>query len=430
MFNKQSDIMDYYKEEVFPAALSLFEPIPINVGYQKIQYVDYHTSSHLNNGSCLNFTIPATSSQYIDLKRSRLCVKAYIMKEDGTKPNNSDIIAPVNLVLHSLFTQADVQIQQQVLGGGQLYGYKAYIETLRQPPARHSFSQSQVYYRDTASLFNSLEVPPNGNNGHIHRFGLFVGGSTVDLEGPLMSDFFQQERLLINGVEMKVTLTQARDAFCIMAPSDGWKIQLVEAYIKICKVTPLPFVILAHDAALKLKPATYPFNRTEMKAYQLNAGHFEFNFEDIFQGSVPSQVVCAIVDSNAYNGAYDKNPYLFHHYDINYLSLCVDDESVPGKPLKMNFSDENFIEAYQTLFAESFDQGSIDITRVEYKGGYALFTFRIAPDNHSHYLSPQGEGNVKLSGVFDKALPHNATLILLATFPSILQIDSSRNVRV
>ena len=101
MFNKQSDIMDYYKEEVFPAALSLFEPIPINVGYQKIQYVDYHTSSHLNNGSCLNFTIPATSSQYIDLKRSRLCVKAYIMKEDGTKPNNSDIIAPVNLVLHS-----------------------------------------------------------------------------------------------------------------------------------------------------------------------------------------------------------------------------------------------------------------------------------------------------------------------------------------
>ena len=108
----------------------------------------------------------------------------------------------------------------------------------------------------------------------------------------------------------------------------------------------------------------------------------------------------------------------------------MDDESVPGKPLKMNFSDHNCIEAYQTLFAESFDQGSIDITRVEYKGGYALFTFRIAPDNHSHYLSPQGKGNVKLSGVFDKALPHNATLILLATFLSILQIDSSRNVRV
>ena len=61
------------------------------------------------------------------------------MKEDGTKPTNSDIIAQGNLVLHSLFTQADVQIQQQVLGGGQLYGYKAYIETLKQPPARHSF---------------------------------------------------------------------------------------------------------------------------------------------------------------------------------------------------------------------------------------------------------------------------------------------------
>ena len=43
----------------------------------------------------------------------------------------------------------------------------------------------------------------------------------MDLERLLMSDFFQQERLLINEVEMKVTLTQAGDTFCIMAPSDG-----------------------------------------------------------------------------------------------------------------------------------------------------------------------------------------------------------------
>ena len=59
-------------EEVFPAALSLFEANPLNVAYQNIQSVNYHTSSNLNTGGTLNCVIPPTARQYIDLKRSCL----------------------------------------------------------------------------------------------------------------------------------------------------------------------------------------------------------------------------------------------------------------------------------------------------------------------------------------------------------------------
>ena len=122
-----------------------------------------------------------------------------------------------------------------------------------------------------------------------------------------------------------------------MAKSGGWKVHLLDAYIKICKLTPIPAIILAHDAALELKPASYPFNRTEMKAYQMNAGQFDFNFEDIYQGTVPTQVICAMVDATAFNGSFIHNPYLFHHYNIGTISLYEDDESVPTQPLKTNF---------------------------------------------------------------------------------------------
>ena len=144
----------------------------------------------------------------------------------------------------------------------------------------------------------------------------------MDLEGPLMSDMFQQDRLLINGVETKINLTQSRDAFCIMAKSCGWKVHLLDAYIKICKLTPIPAIILAHDAALELKPASYPFNRTEMKAYQMNAGQFDFNFEDIYQGTVPTQVICAMVDATALNGSFIHNPYISSLQHQYYSSIC------------------------------------------------------------------------------------------------------------
>ena len=74
------------------------------------------------------------------------------------------------------------------------------------------------------------EVENIENKGFAHRFALFLGLSAVDLEGSLMSDIFRQDRLLINGVEMKINLTYNRDAFSIMVKSRGWKVHLLDAY--------------------------------------------------------------------------------------------------------------------------------------------------------------------------------------------------------
>ena len=100
----------------------------------------------------------------------------------------------------------------------------------------------------------------------------------------------------------------------------------------------------------------------------------------------------------------------------------MDDESVPTQPLKTTFSTGNFMEAYQTLLSESFEQVTIDISRHEYVGGFAFITFRVVPDNHSYKL--------RISGSFEETLPHNVTLIILATFPSVLHIDKAQNVKI
>ena len=82
------------------------------------------------------------------------------------------------------------------------------------------------------------------------------------------------------------------------------------------------------------------------------------------------------------------------------------------------------MEAYQTLFSENSDQGTAVISRAEFINGFALFTYRIAPDDHSYYMSPVSQGDVRISGTYGKASPDNVALILLATFPSVMLIDA------
>jgi hypothetical protein len=75
--------------------------------------------NHLTEGSALEFNIPATSTQYVDLKRMHLHVNAKITKSDGTAlvetGDNVDNVGVANAPLHTMFSQVDLSLQQQAM---------------------------------------------------------------------------------------------------------------------------------------------------------------------------------------------------------------------------------------------------------------------------------------------------------------------------
>jgi hypothetical protein len=83
-----------------------------------------------------------------------------------------------------------------------------------------------------------------------------------------------------------------------------------------------------------------------------------------------------MVDADAFNGTYTKNPFNFKNYDITTMGLTVNRENLPGKPLQLKFgADSNYISAFQTLYAcahKIFDNQDNGITREEYANGYTL----------------------------------------------------------
>ncbi|GFT80850.1 chromo domain-containing protein [Trichonephila clavipes] len=56
------------------------------------------------------------------------------------------------------------------------------------------------------------------------------------------------------------------------------------------------------------------------------------------------------VDNEAFHGAFSKSPYEFKHFNLNFIRVYVDGQPVPHNPIELDFSKDQYIRAYQTLF--------------------------------------------------------------------------------
>ena len=82
-------------------------------------------------------------------------------------------------------------------------------------------------------------------------------------------------------------------------------------------------MILAHDEALKIGPAVYPFWRSDLKSFSVAKGSLNFMTDNIYRSKVPSKLVIGMVSNAGYSGEYDKNPFDFKHMNLNYLEVTV-----------------------------------------------------------------------------------------------------------
>ncbi len=313
----------------YPKEVSLFEKPCNNIAYEKIQYVDYRTTSQLSSGSPLTFTIPAAGNQYINLKKTYLHLKVKMVNGDGSDIDVQKKVAPINNILHSLFNQVDVQLQQQLVSTGQNYGYKAYLESLLEygREAKETQLQAQGFFKDKAGFMDGdiSDQPNMTDDGKFLRWMIFAGSNTVKLTGPIMADVCQQDRLILDGVEIQIKLWPSKDPFCVFTQEDNptYRMKIVDATLKVCKVTLTPALRIGHATALKQSYALYPHEKTQIKTFNIPSGQYNFLLDDLYQGQTPSQLVVAMAKSKAFNGDYKLSPFNMDPFEIANLGVYV-----------------------------------------------------------------------------------------------------------
>ena len=230
------------------------------------------------------------------------------------------------------------------------------------------------YYKDQANAMDSIL----GNGGAIVRKNLAMSGA-VDFEGVLHVDLAQQDKAILNGVQIGVKLYQHDNSFRLMA-NNSYEFAIEDAELKVCYLRLSPSMLLAHNERLSKGPALYPYYKSNVKAFAIPTGSHTWSMDDIFHGTVPQRLIVALVDSKAYAGDLTLNPFNFKNYGLNFLEFAKDGRSIPAAAFQPKFTANaqapgeylhaGYINEFYSLFQNSYPQEQAGwIQRGDFPGG-------------------------------------------------------------
>ncbi|XP_035677192.1 uncharacterized protein F54H12.2-like [Branchiostoma floridae] len=277
----------------------------------------------------------------------------------------------------------------------------------------------------------------NINAGLQKRAEFTQGSNVVDMISPLHIDMFFQERYLISSVDLKIKLQRSKNQFCLMSSEAdaSYKVVIMEAALFVRKVRLASSYFLSIENQLARETVKYPIRRIEVKPITIPRGHLTTSTDNVFLGQIPRRVVVTLVENTAFQGSYATNPFNFQHFNLNYIGLNINGETVPHKALTPSFPQGDFIKSYYTLFGPTEKQGrdsGNQISREDFDKGYAFYCYDLTPDLCS---SGQGHfnivkhGNVRLELHFAQALENTVVVLVWAEFENLIEINNHRNVQ-
>ncbi len=191
-------------------------------------YQKFSPTSNIN-GKTIEFKLDRYDAANVYLiQDTNIEVTVLITKEDGTVPDTSKIVAPINNFLHSIFEAVRLTINDIPLTvTANNYPYKAYISNCLTYSSYVKAAQlnCQGWYSDLGQHMGPVEV----NSGFVERSNLFrknydprseYKATGTTLIGRLMHDLVSCETGLPPNTKVKNELDRSENSFCLMCLED------------------------------------------------------------------------------------------------------------------------------------------------------------------------------------------------------------------
>ena len=117
--------------ECLKSELDLSSVPPTQTSLENGNWIEYHPLTTVGDDSPIEFEINGNGEDYNDFANTMLYVQTKIVRMNGNNIADDTSVGPVNLFLHSLFSQVDISLNgTQVTTSTNTYPYRAMIETL------------------------------------------------------------------------------------------------------------------------------------------------------------------------------------------------------------------------------------------------------------------------------------------------------------
>ena len=415
------------------SALCIFDKQATQTDIIRNSVIDYFPVTSISAGGPIEFHIPGSTEDYIDPNDLYIYLKVKVLKADGSAIDAAaDKVGLNNLAIASLFQDVSLTVgETQIEGGQQVYPYLGYINTVMQfhPSAQRTHMQLLGWYKDEAGKFDS-----DTNTGFVKRQSWTDKSKVCELYGPLFLDFRRQSRFLISQADMRIRLLPTKPEFALNGFAGGaFKIQFEAVSLHVRRMLLNPSVINGHASGMNKHNAIYPLNHTKLITFTIPRGQKSHVKDRLFPLQAPKLLIVGMVENAAFNGAYNKNPFHFQHFDLNKIALYREGESIPGRPFTPDFDNQHYAHSYANTM-QTFHYFNTDdtngLTYEEFGNGYTLYAYDLTPDNDitASYRQVIAHNNLRLELSFSNDLPNTINVLLFAVFDSHVEITKLRDV--
>ncbi|GBN02330.1 hypothetical protein AVEN_260394-1 [Araneus ventricosus] len=273
------------------SAYDLFNVNPIQLSTEESSYTEIFPVASLSDKTPIEFYVSGSGEHYLDLAHTLLHLQVKIKKKNGTAIGNTDQVAPINYLLHTLFSECSVTLNDKQVSSQANYAYRCIFDALLSPRAvQESMLTSGLFYKDVASKHDSVElanVGDNANSGYQTRYNICKDSKLMDMIGPLHFDLGNQSKYLINSVNLRIKLERNKDSFALMSSTQDFKVVIQHASLFVRKVKVAPSIVIAHEIALSKGVIKMPIRRTEVKSFALSSGMQSITIPNAFIGQIP-----------------------------------------------------------------------------------------------------------------------------------------------
>ena len=378
-----------------------------------------------------DFTFEQTNL-YTDLSSALLYLEYKVCKADGTALANDSDAAPVNNILHSLFSSLQLLINgEKVTGNSEEYAFKAYLLTLlsNEADTKDTLLEGCVKWKkDTAG-----HVGDRGDNeGWVERRTEASSADTLCAVGHPVLDLMNQCKLLPSHCELKFIFDRSPKSFYMMgAANSPFFIKIVKAEMSIRQVQVRDEVAEVHNKAVndpKFGPFNYPITRTRVTKHTLNGGSQDYSWTQADTTQIPSRVVLGFVKETSASGTITENPFFFQNFGVREVEIKYDEQKFE---LKTDFANKKIVKAYHQLFCATglMSTGkNCDISYEEFKNGYTLFAFDLTPDQAPEdvRINLLKQGKLTYTVKFAAPTTHAVSVIILSFYDNLIQLNQDR----
>ena len=278
-------------------------------------------------------------------------------------------VIPVNNIVQSIWKNVLVRINGDIVStGDSCYPYRADFETklmtskegkknlklggwYEEKKPWDAYKKENVPINWEESFPTLFDIDKGIDPALQHRYGFThneVSKGVWQVSGPIHSEIFELQKVLPPNTELTVEFTkQNMNSFYILSTQKDdqytYLIEILEMQLEVHFLTVDPSIIQEMMYETKRKAYVYPLRKVNVRWFNQPSSISDINSINILsqKNKLPRRLFIAFVDSQAFSGHQNKDPFYYQKLNMKESSLTVGNQMRPYPVLRYHSPELN-----------------------------------------------------------------------------------------